>query len=90
MSDIQDPCEVQTPGGGTTPSSNNPRQGFIEGVREIAAQNPEAIITVEPPETGGGGLGLTSNPNFGQTPTELEPGPPRLNMIFDFVLSRLF
>ena len=49
MSDIQDPCEVQTPGGGTTPSSNNPRQGFIEGVRETAAENPEAIITVEPP-----------------------------------------
>jgi len=71
MSDIQDPCEVQTPGGGTTPSSNNPRQGFIEGVRETAAENPEAIITVEPP-----GLGLTPNP-IDLTPPEFEPGPPR-------------
>tara|TARA_A100001015_G_scaffold288820_1_gene360050 strand:- start:11 stop:3838 length:3828 start_codon:yes stop_codon:yes gene_type:complete len=79
-SDIQDPCEIQQPAG-STPASNNPRQGFIEGIREAAAADPEFIVTVENPSeqdlptninVGGGGVVLNPPLDELRPPVEAE------------------
>jgi hypothetical protein len=49
MAEIENPCDVQT-SDGPQQSSNNPRQGFIQDIREAAAQDPQTIITVEDPD----------------------------------------